>query len=321
MPSILTLMLLWIPLEATVPNDAFEIRVADEAPVPFPVDRFSVRQMNAIHFAGRYYAYADVVPWDNPHHPNTYNTSIHAYSSDDGLRWRYEGEVLPKGEPGDWDAGGVATPGVCVSNGKILLAYSGRERQDGGGQRSIGLAGATEPLGPFTKRPKPILTAHGHLDDPLLLPWSGDDRRVLLYFRWAAGQHGYRSQLAESHDAGETWGKPTTVLHSHGDVRAMETLDAKWIDGQIILAQLEHFHRGPHKVALYASSDGRVFVPCRKKYLNDYLKLPLRLAYGPILTFIPNADGRIEHIGLTALTDTAGHYTQFVCRLRLAPGR
>ncbi len=301
---------------AAAPDPSFQIRVTDDPPVRFPVNRFSVRQTAAIYFAGRHYAYCDVVPWDNPRHPNSYNTSIHAYSSDDGLHWRYEREVLPKGKPGEWDHGGVATPSACVAGGKILLAYSGRQRADGGGERSLGLAEASHPLSPFEKKRAPMLKAQGHLDDPQLVTWPGDDAHVLLYFRWAAGANDYRIQLAESKDAGKTWSDPVTVLQSHDAIRAMETVDAKWIDGQLILAQIEHFHKGPHKVALYASLDGRSFVPCRKKYINDYLKLPMQFAFGPNLAFIPEADGRIGKIALAGFTDAAGHYTQFVYRLR-----
>ena len=303
------------------PDMAFEIRIADDPPVALPTSRFSVRQMNAIHFKGRYYAYKDVVPWDSPHHPDTYHTSVHAYSSDDGLHWGYEGEVLPIGRPGEWDAGGVATPGACVAEGQVLLAYSGREREDGSGRRSIGLAVSADPLGPFARRPAPILTAEGHLDDPLLVTEPGSGGRVLLYHRLADPRGVYTIRLAESEDAGKTWGTPTVVLSCHGDIRAMETLDAKWFGERLVLAQVEHFREGrPMKVALYVSSDGRSFTACRRKYLNDYLSVPLRFAFGPIVTFIPEADGRIEKIALSGYADGAGHYTQWVYRL-MDPGK
>ncbi len=305
--------------DAVKPDRDFEIRVTDDPPVPFPVRRFSVRQTNAVYFRGRYYAYVDVVPWDNPYHPNSYDTTIHVYSSDDGLHWRYEREALSRGARGAWDAGGVATPGACVVGDQVWLAYSGRQFRYGGGHRYIGLAQSADPLGPFKRRGEPLLTADGHLDDPQLVVDPRDACRVQLYYRLADPREGYLILCVETRDAGARWSAPRVILRCEGNVRARETLDAKWIDGRLVLALIEHFHRGPMKVAFYVSTDGERFEPCRKKYLNDYLHLPLRFAYGPNFTFIPGPGGRVDKIALAGFLDAEGHYTQWVYRLAGRP--
>ena len=103
------------------PNTAFKISVLDPTPIPIPTDRFSIRQNSAIWFDGHYYLYADVVPWDNPYHPDTYDTSIHLFKSADAENWEYIGEVIGKGKAGEWTANGVGTPGACVFKGKIYV--------------------------------------------------------------------------------------------------------------------------------------------------------------------------------------------------------
>ncbi len=292
-------------------DESFEIRLDDTPPVRLPVHGFSVRQMNAVNVNGRYWAYVDVVPWDSPFHPNTYSTSVHAYESADGRSWDYRGEVLPRGGTGAWDAGGVATPTACVTGGRILVAYSGRGRPDGAGPRSIGLAAATTPSGPFVRRTDPIVSETGQLDDPILVAVPGEEGRVLLYYRRADPRGRYTVSLCESRDGGRTWTPPEVVLRATGDVRAIEPLDGKWIGGRLVFAQVEHFQKGGMKTALYVSPDGRIFSPCRRKYLNDWLRVPVRFAFGPILTFVPDADGAVRTIGLCGFMDGAGHYTHW----------
>ena len=53
------------------------ISLAEGTPVPLPTSDFSVRQISGFWRKGNYYVYADVVPWSNPYHPDTYDTSIH----------------------------------------------------------------------------------------------------------------------------------------------------------------------------------------------------------------------------------------------------
>lgn len=72
-----------------------------------PVYGFCVRKPAAVFAENRYWIYADVIPWDNPYWPDTYDTSIHAFSSPDCREWEYHGEVVGHKEVGAWDYGGV----------------------------------------------------------------------------------------------------------------------------------------------------------------------------------------------------------------------
>ena len=105
-----------------------------------PTEKFCVRKPAAVFAKGQYWLYTDVVSWDNPHWPHTYDTSIHAFSSSDCQGWTYHGEVLRHRENGAWDFGGVATPGAVIFGGRIYLFYSGREKPEGSGWRQIGMA-------------------------------------------------------------------------------------------------------------------------------------------------------------------------------------
>ena len=47
-------------------------------PVFLPVENFCIRKPSGIFSEGKYWIYADVVPWKHSYWPNTYDTSIHA---------------------------------------------------------------------------------------------------------------------------------------------------------------------------------------------------------------------------------------------------
>ena len=168
----------------------FRITIVDEKPIGLPAEGFSPRQSSACWFHGCCYLLCDIVPWDNPYHPDTYDSSIGFYRTKDLLLWEYLGEVVPKGQPGEWNSGGVGTPSVCVFNDRVYVAYSGRTQAGGGGHRFIGVKEANHPEGPF--RPVPELMVRLDdidytVDDPCLITSNaegtgpGNDRLHLIY--------------------------------------------------------------------------------------------------------------------------------------------
>ena len=81
------------------------------------------------------------------------SSEVGVFSSPNGkTEWKYHGIVVARGQPGGWDAGGVASPGAAVSvDGTVLVGYAAESQADGGTARAIGFATAHHPLGPFTK--------------------------------------------------------------------------------------------------------------------------------------------------------------------------
>lgn len=81
------------------------------------------------------------------------SSEVGVFSSPNGkTQWKYHGIVVPRGQPGGWDAGGVASPGAAVSaEGTVLVGYAAESQTNGGTARAIGFASANHPLGPFTK--------------------------------------------------------------------------------------------------------------------------------------------------------------------------
>lgn len=81
------------------------------------------------------------------------SSEVGVFSSPNGkTNWKYHGIVVARGQPGGWDAGGVASPGAAVGvDGTVLVCYAAESQANGGTARAIGLATASHPLGPFTK--------------------------------------------------------------------------------------------------------------------------------------------------------------------------
>ena len=218
------------------PNHSFRIAQLPGDPVPLPADGYSVRQINGLWHDGVYYVYADVIGWDNPAHPASYGSSIGAYSSPDGRKWKYHGLVVSGGEKGTWDYGGVATqPGAVKFKDKFYVAYSGRAKKNGRGARYLGLAVSSSPLGPFTKIPSPkipspIFPAEGHAgkppcyDDPCLVTHPDGDK-LYLYYRHAnwidptantSGAENYSIRLRTTEDPEQGWSESTIVVAGEG---------------------------------------------------------------------------------------------------------
>ena len=279
-----------------------------------PVDRFCVRKPAAAFTRGMYWIYADVVPWDSPHWPNTYDTSIHAFSSPDCRTWHYHGELIRHRQPGAWDFGGVATPGAVCLDGCIHVFYSGRTNPDGSGPRHIGMATATDPGGPFVKAEEPVLrSTHAgcHLDDPAPVP-SADGDGIDLYFRQADHHRpppNYSIRLTRSRNGGKTWSAPVTVLQADERIRAYETVEARRIGETVLLACFEHFASGGFRTGFFTSRDGRSFLPAPDRYLGSGICRGWGIPRcGLQIALIPGPEGIFRHLGVARTTDPQGHY-------------
>ena len=315
-----------------MPDARFEITVLDRRAVPIPTDGFSIRQNTALWFEGCYYLYADVVPWDNPYHPDTYDTSIHLFKSPDAENWEYVGEVISKGEAGAWTANGIAAPGACVFAGKIYVAYSVRGNRDGSGHRFIGVSVAEAPVGPFREAPElsivpadvdysevsPMLL----LDDPLLVATNGEgtgpgDERLYIYYRRSlnvypggdALQYDIRGRYLIDRSAG--WQEPYCVLTAaKGSV--VETADVRWINGRLVMIVLGYATGG---MAVYVSSDSQHFIPAEPHLLESYLDIFMPSSCHYLPGFIRDPDGQVRHLTTPGNTDDDGHYTMWVFRI------
>ncbi len=321
----------------------FRISVVGDAPTPLPtIDgtvRFSVRQNSAIWFEGSYYLYADVVPWDNPFHPDTYDTSIHLFTSADAENWVYDGEIIGKDEGDDWTAAGVATPGACVFGGRVYVAYSVRGNADGSGHRFLGVSVADHPRGPFRELPQlrviPDDVDYSRertfllLDDPQLVSCNADgtgpgDDRLYLYYRrslndftgkdqggraWAL-EYDIRTSYVVDFDGG-VWSHPHPIVNAlPGGV--VETVDARWLDGRLVMIVLGYDNG---EMGMYISEDSRHFVLADPPLLEGYLDIFMDAACFRLPGFIPDGDGQVRHMTTPGDIDDEGHYTQWVFRI------
>jgi Glycosyl hydrolases family 32 N-terminal domain len=286
----------------------------DGGKVFLPTDNFCVRKPAAIFADGKYWIYADVVPWSNPHWPDTYDTSIHAFSSCDCRKWEYHGEVIAHQEANSWDLGGVATPGAVVLNDHVHIFYSGREKIDADGIRQIGMAVADNPLGPFIKTAKPVIVPvhpETHLDDPIPI-LSENGKEIDLYFRQAEHQldpSQYSIRLSKSTNSGTNYSKSIPVLKSNANIRACETAEVVRIGKQVLLSTFDHLQNGSCKTAFRLSENGIDFKNCKNLYLDDHLccgwDIPSCMLQ---IVLIPDVDGKCRHLGITRPVDNKGHY-------------
>ena len=312
------------------PNPDFRIMRLPGDPVPLPTDGFSVRQINGLWHEGTYYVYADVIDWTNPYHPDSYSSSIGAYSSPDGVDWKYHGKILSPGAEGQWDHGGVATPGAVKFQDKFYVAYSGRELANGGGERFIGLAVAYTPLGPFAKMP-PIASKTGHpncqpcFDDPQLVTRPGEDK-IYLYYRYARRPEGsstggfdYSIRLQTTTDPEQGWSDPQTIIRPHPDgMDKIETEDAKWIDGQFVMMVIEYgMTGGAHRI--YVSADGVDYQPATLPSLSRHAPGLYRPNPAASLSgLLVDGRGKLRFVNTVGFTDSKGHFTAWICPVETA---
>ena len=301
------------------PDVGLHISLLGGDAVPLPANGFSVRQMNSQWHDGKYYVYADIIAWDNPKHPDSYGSTIGVFSSPDGRKWTYHGDVLKGGEQGKWDYGGVATPGICRFRGKFYLAYSGRQMKDGRGERFLGLAVADEPLGPFRKLPHPIFPLEGYpgaqpcFDDPCLVTRPGGDK-MYLYYRYARRPEGdikaagdYTVRMRTTTDPEKSWSEDTIILRP-GGTAVLETVDAKWIDGQFVLVVLDY----SPLAAMYVSTDGVHYQRCRRKNFRDHVPYTRSSPCTNLPGLLVDGEGKCRFINTAGVTDSKGHFTQWI---------
>ncbi len=317
-------------------NTSFKITVLDRNPIPIPYEKFSIRQNSAIWFDGYYWLYADVVPWDNPYHPDTYDTSIHLFKSKDAENWKYSGEIIGRYQAGQWTANGVATPGACVFDGRIYVSYCVRGARDGSGHCMIGLSAADYPTGPFRE-----LTEHRvfesdfdyskdhptlRMDDPYLVASNADgtgpgNERLYLYYRQSLNDFlnpvnrgealDYRICCRSLTKSEGKWSEPYTVLHAP-EGHVAEVADVRWIDGRLIMTVLGY---DCGQMQIWVSSDSKKFHKAEPHLLENYLDIFMPAACFRLPGFIQDPDGRVRHMTTPGNIDEKGHYTMFIFRI------
>ena len=285
-----------------------------------PAPNASLRQMTGIAWGGRQWAYADYIPFNAIHYPDSYNSTIHVWSSAGNCSgWVHHGPALLQGCASCWDAGGVATPSAAVVDGHILLSYSGRHHvlpPKGGapyGTRGIGLATSTHPLGPFLRRPTPLAIHDGFSDDPQLVvhpaaTTAAGRSMVWLYHRLSAskevsgcGGNNRCVRLLTSEDGGEHWTaqKQNVCLRDEHNVCLPDTGEP--LEAKLIASESNH---SLWAVLLIMDQPDRAFVSAPVSLepptapSTIWLQTPLGVpacalrdgTLGPIVTIIPAAN-------------------------------
>lgn len=206
----------------------------------------------------KYYLLADVIPLNSKHHPNTYESEIHLFSSKDLSGWKYHGIAITKGKTeGDFDRHGVASPvKATLQNGIIYCPYSARKTKTFT-QRGVGLAYSfpdPEKI-PWNKTARPISDLPGEDDDVAIIT-DEKGAKFHLYHR-STGPEGYQIVHSESRRPlkESSWTKAVPVSERPKTVRAQELTGAILIDGLYHLFVIEHLYKGGVKIAHLASRD------------------------------------------------------------------
>lgn len=154
-----------------------------------------------------------LVPGENLRlYPSGYVGTIWYASSEDGIKWQEQSEVLGVGAKGAWDSQAVFTPNILRHNNKFWLYYTGVRPTPGRSNdvfennsqndlALIGVAVADRPGGPFKRvQDHPVIPTSSsvdafdsyRVDDSCLLIRDG---KVWLYYKGrsaAAGAEGPR---------------------------------------------------------------------------------------------------------------------------------
>lgn len=123
------------------------------------------------YFEGKWHLYYVAVertsgpPWFVPALP--YRTGLAVADSPEGQWTKVSTEIIPLGEPGSWNEGCVCAPYVLKVNGTYYAFYSGSNFGPPY-RRTIGLAAAPTPRGPWTHFPEPLLPPEEQLENPFL---------------------------------------------------------------------------------------------------------------------------------------------------------
>ncbi len=257
-----------------------------------PLGPASIREHAIAWHPGKrkFYLVADVVPLDSPHHPNTYDTELHLWSSPDLAEWTYHGVAVPKGTPGrTYDGYGAATPaGMAYLDGRLYVPFSARKTSQFT-QRGIGLAwsGANPEELPWSKTPQPISDImNSEDDDPAVLVMPGDPRLHLYHRR--TGRGGYRIAYTASPTPEDpaSWPPARDVTARPSNVNAQELTGACYLDGTVQLLVIEHAPpRGLPIAHLAAAAPDEMFLPVapNQRYLSTS-EQPRHRAYGGHIT-------------------------------------
>lgn len=160
-----------------------------------------------IRVGDKYYIYYTKVYGQSPGY---WGTIWAAVSEDEGFNWTELGEVLGKGDSGQWDSQAVFTPNIIEENGTYYLYYTGVqptptsttgefENNSVNDYTAIGVAKATTPEGPFVRCSNhPVLTvSNSHdqfdsyrVDDAVLLKKDGLFRLYYKGRKYDDGENG-----------------------------------------------------------------------------------------------------------------------------------
>ena len=308
----------------------------------FPtLGRFGVRKVEAFVYPkdGRTYAYADIVNYTCPswsaknlsscppgewYYPDSYSTEVGVFSSADGMTaWQYHGIVVGRGKPGEWDGGGIASPGAAAAaDGTVILGYAAENSPAGGINRGIGIATADHPLGPFTKSatpiasPKTICGGTGRCDD-VIMQSRPDGVHLYHSVKGSNIKPGSGIRHRMSSDSGKTWSESKLVLSStmQPSTNPAETIAGKFFPslfggaGAMVLIT-DGGHLGPvlHAYVSKTAGDMSTFVAASGPGLGPTMH-PLGGAAAAgrwanyQIAFFPSADGSVPRVGYTLWQD------------------
>jgi len=158
---------------------------------------------NVIKVDGYYYVYYTKGPvWND--FGTEWHGSVWGARSKDGKNWEEVGEMVPRGDDGEWDHWAAYTPNILVDDGKYYLYYTGQpENQAADGPIHIGVAVSDSPEGPFRKhKDNPIFSPTGNqgdfdghrVDDASVIPRNG---AYWMYYKGRALAEGGEADLSE----------------------------------------------------------------------------------------------------------------------------
>ncbi len=232
----------------------------------------------------KYYLLADVIPLKSRHHPNTYETEIHLWSSPDLANWQYHGIAIEKGHSDKaYGSYGVASPaGAAFLQGKIYVPFSARRTRKFT-QRGIGLAwsGKDPEQLPWAKSKNPISDLVGEDDDPALIKVPGDDRLHLYHRRTGPGGYRIVHTFSDTPEVPESWPAAKPITSRPDSVRAQELTAVFYANRKCHLLIIEHLKKGGIKIAhLVSEKPDSSFLPVKgeARYLSTKSQ-PSKLAY------------------------------------------
>ncbi len=188
----------------------------------------------------------------------------------------------------------------------------------------MGLAVADSPLGPFRKLSGPIFELAGHAGenayfaDAQLATRPGDER-LYLYYRYSRrlkgatrGAHDYSIRLRTTVDPERGWSDPQIVLRPRdGGLDKIETVEAKWIDGQFVLVTIEYGRISRHRI--YVSVDGVSFEATDLPNLSKHVSALARPDQAASLSgLLVDGERKLRFLNTVGYSDRKRHFTQWI---------